>query len=1061
MRYLLLIATMLLFSYGSFATHIVGGGLTYEHLGGSSYNVKLKLYRDCGAGNAAYPTDVYIEVRTGYGSDPGLSFYMPRLGIIQLDPPIDSCAVDPGICVEEAVFSKIVNLPPNAEGYHIFNQQFARNNSIVNLNNPGGTGEGFNTYIPSNFQWLTNSSPSWVNFPPVFVCQGEDVDFDHSATDADGDSLVYSLYRPYNGRRFGIDPDYNTFLPTINATPTPPDNIQFPLVTYDPGFTENNPLNASGTPLIIDPQTGLLSGIPEDIGQFVVGIKCEEYRNGEKIGVIVRDFQFNVIDCPPADDAAIGPVTGCAGTTVDMINASSAGATDFYWDFGDGSPGVQAYEPSYTYASIGDYTIMLIAQYNTICADTAYYNLVMGGVTAVMDPLDSTCINSSVNFSESSTTVGNMVVDSWQWDFGDGSPVSTIPNPSHNFNSSGDLIVELIVGTDAGCYDTITEDIFVQGLPDADVGPDTTACFNNPNINLNGIITNAGGGVWVGNGGTFNPNTTDMNANYDPSLGEISNGFTEIILSTTGNGFCPSNQDTLRIDFIDGPTVDAGPDQEVCADTTSVPLSATFQYSGGVEWYTNDGTGSFASSTSANTEYFPSAGDVANDSVQLFVQTTINGNCFGDVDSMWVFFFDPPTISLTYPDTICADNPVGLDANSTTGDGIWSTSGDGTFNPDTSNVTSYIHGSGDLASGEVEIYFESTNNGGCQIQRDTITITVLPSPDVDFTFSEECYGIPTSFTSDVTSTDPVIDYSWSYGGSEFSTDENPDFIIPDVDTNNITFIAYSQNGCSDTITKPVFTFYLPDVSFNTPAPCLNGGTQYFDESSVTGGTATGWEWNFGDGSSSNDQDPIHQYSGAGDYDVQLIVTSDEGCIDSLTTTVTIFPGPNAAFSANPPNAHVFENIDFTDLTQSDFPLTSWDWNFNDGNFSNDQNPSHNYAEGGDYDVILIVEDENGCIDTTQNTVNIYLPPLVPSGFSPNGDGNNDFLFVFGGPYETLEFKIYNNWGEVIFQTADASIGWDGTFKGEDQPIGVYVWTVRATTSDGAEHELSGDTSLIR
>jgi gliding motility-associated-like protein len=1049
MKYLLLLASLMFVLFQGNATHIVGGSLTYEHLGGSSYNVKLKLYRDCDPGNAAFPTSVNITALRGDGTTTTLGFNMPRLGIIELDPAIDSCAVDPGICVEEAVFSATVNLPPSNTGYHLYWGICCRNGSIQNLQNPLGVTEMFHTYIPNNAIWLTNSSPSWVNFPPVFVCQGEDVDFDHSATDANGDSLVYSLYTPYQENP-----------PAFNANPIP-DNIVFNTVPWETGYGVNNPLNNSGTLLTIDPQTGLLSGIPEDIGQFVVGIKCEEYRNGQKIGVIIRDFQFNVVDCPPADDAAIGPITGCAGNTVDMINVSSAGASDFYWDFGDGTGGVQAYEPSHTYSAIGDYTIMLIAQYNTVCADTAYYNLVMGGVDAVIDPQDSTCISNTVNYAESSTTVGNMVVDSWEWDFDDGSPISTVPNPSHNFNNSGDLIVELVVGTDAGCTDTITDTIFVQGLPNTNVGPDTTACFNNPNINLNGIITNASGGVWVGDGGTFNPNTTDLNANYDPTQTEINNGFTELILSSTGNGFCPSDQDTLRIDFIDGPVVDAGPDIEVCADTSSVPLSATFDFAGGVVWSPGTGTGSFSSSTSSNTTYIPTAADVAGDSIKIFIETTTNGNCIGDLDSLWIVFFDPPTISLVYPDTICANNPVYLDANSTTGGGIWSSAGDGDFDQDTSNATIYNHGIFDLSNGSVDIYFESTDNGGCQIQRDTVNITVLPSPEIDFDFTVECFGVPTEFTSNVVSTDPIDTYSWTYGGNEFSTNANPSYTIPDVDTNDITVIVFSENGCSDTLTQEVSTFYLPDVDFITPAPCLNGGTQYFDSSSVTGGTVASWEWNFGDGNSSVDQDPLHQYGDAGNYNVQLIVTSGEGCVDSLTLSTTIYPGPVAAFSANPPFAYVFEDIDFTDETQSDFPIVNWEWDFDDDNFSTEQNPTHNFNEGNDYDVMLVVEDTNGCLDTTKNIVNIYLPPNVPSGFSPNGDNNNDMLFVYGGPYETLEFKVFNNWGEVIFTSNDASIGWDGTYKGVEQPLGVYVWTVRATTSDGTEHELSGDTSLIR
>jgi gliding motility-associated-like protein len=376
-------------------------------------------------------------------------------------------------------------------------------------------------------------------------------------------------------------------------------------------------------------------------------------------------------------------------------------------------------------------------------------------------------------------------------------------------------------------------------------------------------------------------------------------------------------------------------------------------------------------------------------------------------------------------------------------------------------VTAYNHGPNDLANGFVQIYYETTNNGGCQVQRDTINIGVIPSPVIDFDFSMECFGTPTDFNSSIVSSEPMSTYSWTLDGNEFSTDENPSFIMPVTGTNDVTFIAFSQNGCSDTITIPVSTYFLPEVAFNTPAPCLNGGTQYFDETVVPGGEAVLWDWSFGDGGGSTSQDPLYQYGSAGTFTVSLIVTSDQGCIDSVSNVIEIYPGPSAAFSNNPEFANVFQNVDFTDLSTSTFPIVSWLWDFADGNSATDQNTSHSFGEGGDYDVMLIVEDENGCIDTAKNVVHIYLPPLVPSGFSPNGDNNNDFLFVYGGPFETLEFKVYNNWGEVIFESNDASIGWDGTYKNVAQPIGVYVWTVKATTTDGAPHEISGDSSLIR
>lgn len=435
MRYLLFLILILTLSTHANATHIVGGSFTYEHLGGSSYNVKLKLYRDCAPGTFAYPNDVTVQVRDGLGNalTPSLNFVMPCLGIIELDPPLDTCAVDPGICVEEAVFSSIVSLPPSATGYHLYWGVCCRNGSILNIDQPLNATELFHTYIPNNGQWLTNSSPSWVNFPPVFVCQGQDVDFDHSATDSDGDLLVYSLYTPYQNNILGY------------SAANPPDNITFSQVVWEMGYGVGNMLNQSGTPLSINPQTGLLTGIPEDIGQFVVGVKCEEWRDGVKIGVIVRDFQFNVVNCPPPQTSGIGPITACNGNEVTMINNSAAGAEDFYWDFGDGSAGSFDFEPTHTFPGVGDYLITLVAQQGTVCADSAIYLLSVGGVTASLDELDSTCINSSVNFEENSTSTVNQTINSREWDFGDGTSGSTVPNPSHTFTDFGDLTVTLIV----------------------------------------------------------------------------------------------------------------------------------------------------------------------------------------------------------------------------------------------------------------------------------------------------------------------------------------------------------------------------------------------------------------------------------------------------------------------------------------------------------------------------------------------------------------------------------------------------------------------------------------
>ena len=164
-----------------------------------------------------------------------------------------------------------------------------------------------------------------------------------------------------------------------------------------------------------------------------------------------------------------------------------------------------------------------------------------------------------------------------------------------------------------------------------------------------------------------------------------------------------------------------------------------------------------------------------------------------------------------------------------------------------------------------------------------------------------------------------------------------------------------------------------------------------------------------------------------------------------------------------------QQINFTD--QSTNGAISWFWDFGDNSMDSTstlQNPSHIYSAGGYYDVCLIVTDINGCTDTICQTEVISMPPDVPTGFSPNGDGENDIFYVYGGPFKEIQFKIYNNWGELIFESTDivdcsghTCVGWDGKRKGIDQAIGVYVYTVIGVTEDGKEHKISGDVTLLR
>jgi gliding motility-associated-like protein len=156
-----------------------------------------------------------------------------------------------------------------------------------------------------------------------------------------------------------------------------------------------------------------------------------------------------------------------------------------------------------------------------------------------------------------------------------------------------------------------------------------------------------------------------------------------------------------------------------------------------------------------------------------------------------------------------------------------------------------------------------------------------------------------------------------------------------------------------------------------------------------------------------------------------------------------------------------EPIYFSNFSTPTNSISSSIWNFGDEGVSFDLNPSHSYAGAGIYTITLTVFDNNGCSDTASKTVEITLLPQVPTAFTPNSDNNNDLLFVKGGPFGKMLFRVYNNWGELLFETTDQKIGWDGKKNGVDQPVGVYVWTLEVEMYNNRQVKKNGDVTIMR
>lgn len=1053
-----LIIFIFFLQFVSNATHIVGGSLTYEQLGGSTYRVTLHLYRDCKPGSAAFPNPVTIEVRRSCGTVSLADIIIPFPGASAVPPNIDTCAVNPGICLEQAVYTKVVSgLPPTAGGYDLFFSYCCHNSTLLNMVAPLSTGATWYAHIPDNGVVIANSSPKWVNPPPVFVCQGNNMIVDHSATDADGDSLVYSLYTPYD------DVPAPTWVGCV-FTPA--------LITWSSTYGANNPLNA-GVPnsLTISP-TGILNGIPPIIGQFTAGVRCEEYRDGVKIGEILRDFQFNVVNCPPLSVASFSSGGACNGTTITFTNTTTPTANTYLWDFGDGSPTSTVTSPTHTYPGIGSYFATLIINDGTPCADTSTQLVNISYIISDYTSNAPNCMGLPINFTDASTVDPGSTIVAWAWNFGDAG-TSTLQDPTHIYGAGGTFNVQLITTSAAGCKDTITYAVFIQGNPIANAGGDTISCTNNSTITLGGTVLNAGGGIWSGTG-AFSPNDSTLNATYTPTAAAIALGADTLQLITYTNGFCPADTDQVVISFYAGPTASAGPDIFVCKDTASVPVCGSFTVAGGSTWSTT-GTGTFDTPTTLCANYFPSTADTAAGTVMLYITTTLNGNCIAAGDTTLVTFTGTPIAVITSGDSACASNPVNLNASATTGSGIWTSSGSGMFAPsDTSLTGVYNPSPADDAAGNIILIFTSTNNGGCRSNADTISITLIPSPIATFTSVNACPQDTVTFTDGSTSVGTIVSWSWDFGDTGTSTLQDPSHIYGTGGPMTVSLIVTSNNGCVDTSTQILNVFEKPIANFNANGICLDDGTVYTDMSTVGGGaTIATWDWTFGDASpNSNLQNPTHNFPSASVYNTQLIVTSSQGCIDTIVQPVTVLPGPTANFTSSDFTGNVNQNINFTDQsTFGGFGPITWAWDFGDSAIDSTsalQNPSHVYGAGGYYDVCLIVTDINGCTDTVCKTEIISMPPDVPTGFTPNGDGENDIFYVYGGPFKKIEFRIYNNWGELIFESTDATDclghtckGWDGTRNGIDQAIGVYVYTVIGITEDDMEHKISGDVTLLR
>ena len=436
------------------------------------YIFTMKLYRDCNGPGAQFDNPANFAV---FDDNDILVDQVQAtvFNIEEIDPSFDSPCLNfpPDICVEEGSYQFMLQLDTDISGYRVVYQRCCRNPTVQNLENPGAQGLTIVAEVPQTNVADCNSSPFFNSFPPPILCSFEPLVFDHSATDPDGDELIYSLCAPYTG---GSQAD---------PLPIPPSNPPFAELQYAFGYSALDPLNADPM-LSIDPATGLLTGTPTMQGQYVVGVCVEEWRNGILIGVNKRDFQFNVAPCEPISEALIQEIDDfelCDDLTFTFFNQSNPD-NEYVWDFGDPTTDDDisiGFNGQYTYPDTGTYVVTLISNPGVFCSDTTeiivpvYYE-----ATIDIESFDFECINGEPVYSFTAGGTFQQGASTILWDFGPGSNPQTadgLTATGISFDTPGVKNIQ-VQAIENICEAQSTIQFTVPDPPEVSIDPQTEFC---------------------------------------------------------------------------------------------------------------------------------------------------------------------------------------------------------------------------------------------------------------------------------------------------------------------------------------------------------------------------------------------------------------------------------------------------------------------------------------------------------------------------------------------------------------------------------------------------------
>lgn len=691
-----------------------------------------------------------------------------------------------------------------------------------------------------------------------------------------------------------------------------------------------------GTSTLINP-----THVYTSTGNYNVSLTVEYSSNG------CTNTMSQSVEAYPRTTPAFTANTPCLGDSTTLADATGGTPVSWEWDLGDGSPIETVQSPTHLYNSQGIFDITLITANAFGCSDTLHQQVEIFGLPTADFSSTAVCEGANTQFTDNSTDDV-----SWHWDFGDGG-TDLNENPIHVYSGFGSYTVELIVYNIHGCSDTTDQSVTVYPNPTSAFTADT-ACFGY----LTSFNDNSTDAIdWVYN---FGDGANDNQQN--PTHIYPSDGIYNVQQTVTNSYGC---KDSTYLDVLINPQPVAGfTNNTVCAQDVVQFNDTTIGNITYWEW--NFGDGSPVSNDQNPFHIYDPGG--------LYDVTLISGNTSGCQDTTVVSIevFTNPVANFE-ADTVCYLDITHFTDLSTDVVPIVTWDWDFGDNINVSNLQNptYIYQS----AGTYPVVLTVTNIHGCD---STISIDVIVNniPTAEFSYDTVCWGSPTSF-NDI-SLGTVNSWEWDFGDGTTSTNgPTESHIYPNPGSYLASMEVDGGVGCTDIVFHAITVLdVLTPVIGGPSSACLNDLIQFTDQSVTTTGTITGWNWSFGDGTTSSLQNPTHAYSTSGTYTVTLDVQTSDGCTNTGTFDLVIYDPPVADFSFTIPCEG--QPTIFTDNSSDpNGTVTNWQWNFGDGSPTDfTQSPQHLYAVAGNYNVSLNITSSNGCSASGTQTVTIYPSPTA-------------------------------------------------------------------------------------